>query len=40
MGGINMEKLIQEVQLLNADGEMITRDVRITVKRFRKLVSN
>jgi dihydroorotase len=30
MGGINMGKLIQEIQLLNGDGELITRDVRIT----------
>jgi len=29
MGGINMQKLITDIQLLNSDGEMMTRDVRL-----------
>ena len=29
MGGINMQKLIKDIQLLNSDGEMVTRDVRL-----------
>jgi len=29
MGGINMQKLITDIQLLNNDGEMMTRDVRL-----------